>query len=96
MCDKRPSAGPPLTAALTMSPNPPQVSLENCTHVVDLELPGDDPADHLSRDTGTWRVVAREPFLDASQSPALSRALFIPWWSPRRNTYADYVVVERR
>lgn len=73
-----------------------QVVLANCTHVVDLELPGDDPAEHLSRHEATWRVVAREPFLDASHSPALARALFIPWWSPRRNTYADYVLVERR
>ena len=42
-----------------------------------------------------WVAVGEYAFLDASRSPALSRAFFVPGWSRERNTYGAVVVYER-
>ena len=39
-----------------------------------------------------WRD---RPFLDAAHSPGWSRALYIPYLSKKRNTFARYVVRRR-
>ena len=36
------------------------------------------------------------PFLDSAASPSLTRALYVPWLSARKNRWADYVLYERR
>ena len=37
-----------------------------------------------------WDLLASEPFVDVQRSPALTRALHIPFWSKRRNIIAQY------
>lgn len=40
----------------------------------------------------SWRVIWRAPFLDAPNSPPLSRAFYVPYWSTKRNKYGTYRV----
>ena len=40
----------------------------------------------------SWTLLWEAPFLDASRSPALSRAFFVPGWSSKRNVYGTYRV----
>ena len=43
-----------------------------------------------------WRRALAVPFLDSAASPSLTRALYVPWLSARKNRWADYVLYERR
>ena len=44
----------------------------------------------------TWKVVATQPFLDAGQSPALTRAFYIPRLSPLKNKWLSYELLKRK
>ena len=43
-----------------------------------------------------WKLLASEPFVDASHSPALTRALYIPYISQQRNSVAQYQLFQRQ
>jgi len=40
----------------------------------------------------SWEPVATLPFLDAERSPSLTRALYLPFLSPRHNTFGTYIL----
>ena len=42
-----------------------------------------------------WVRTAAAPMVDAAKSPALTRALYIPGVSHRRNTYVDFVLLKQ-
>ena len=76
--------------------------LAECTHAVELVPRGRAPgADSLAaaiaaRPEREWRRALAVPFLDSAASPSLTRALYVPWLSARKNRWADYVLYERR
>ena len=47
-------------------------------------------------DAETWHRLAELPFVDASRSPALTRALYIPFVSASRNAMGSYQLLQRR
>jgi alpha-1,2-mannosyltransferase len=70
------------------------VSLDQCDYLVDLDLIN-QKEEHYMEDTEHWKTIAQEPFLDASKSPTLTRAFYIPMLSENQNTYAAYVALQR-
>lgn len=78
------------------------VPLRACSYVVDFEPSGaqggggegGDDGPRLSAERG-WEVVRSVPFLDARRSPALTRALWLPWLSARKNAWGQYVLLKR-
>ena len=49
-----------------------------------------------SAPSNAWWVATRTfPFLDQANSPALSRAFYVPGWSAAKNAYGKYVVYRR-
>jgi hypothetical protein len=42
------------------------------------------------------QVVALRPFLDAANSPALSRAFYVPGWSAAKNSFGQYRLSRRK
>lgn len=65
-----------------------------CDYVVDLDLLHQrEPHYFQQRD---WEIVFEAPFLDSTNSPQLTRALFVPFISPGRNTYGRYQLLRRR
>ena len=49
----------------------------------------------VERTEARWVIVNEAPFLDAANSPMLTRAFYVPWWSTDRNTYGSYRVYKR-
>ena len=49
----------------------------------------------VERTEARWVIVNEAPFLDAANSPTLTRAFYVPWWSTDRNTYGSYRVYKR-
>jgi hypothetical protein len=62
---------------------------------VDLDLPTQKETHYnLEQD---WEVIASYPFLDASNSPnAFFRAFYVPYLSPKHNTFANYYLLRNR
>ncbi|KAK3280180.1 hypothetical protein CYMTET_11972 [Cymbomonas tetramitiformis] len=48
-----------------------------------------------SQVSGVWHIVAKKAFLDASQSPTLTRALYIPVLSGKKNVFGQYLLLQR-
>lgn len=46
-------------------------------------------------DGKTWKVLRQDRFVDATASPALARALYIPSWSSQRLTWLQYAILGR-
>jgi len=42
-----------------------------------------------------WKILAKVPFLDKAESPAATRALYVPWLSPQRNVYEQHYMWQR-
>eukprot|EP01116_Phalansterium_solitarium_P024330 TRINITY_DN8892_c0_g1_i1.p1 TRINITY_DN8892_c0_g1~~TRINITY_DN8892_c0_g1_i1.p1 ORF type:complete len:638 (+),score=175.74 TRINITY_DN8892_c0_g1_i1:126-1916(+) len=70
------------------------VELSSCDYFVDFEFPGQTEA-RLSEDP-QWSVAFKEPFLDASSSPSLYRAFYVPFVTPKRVVYRDYTIFKRQ
>ena len=51
--------------------------------------------DAVSARWDAWAVTRTFPFLDQANSPALSRAFYVPGWSAAKNAYGKYVVYRR-
>ena len=43
-----------------------------------------------------WEKIGSVPFVDATLSPALPRALYIPFLSQHSNKWMEYVLLQRR
>jgi alpha-1,2-mannosyltransferase len=66
----------------------------SCDYIVDLDLVHQNEP-HYNLQHEQWRVLFSAPFLDATHSPALPRAFYIPFYSAQRNTFAPYQVLKR-
>ncbi|KAL4446276.1 hypothetical protein ABPG77_003083 [Micractinium sp. CCAP 211/92] len=71
-------------------------SAANCSYVVTLRDRASGRVIDELGDLASWEEVAALPFLDAAQSPALTRAFYIPWLSPAKNRHMDYVLLRQR
>ncbi|KAK9862164.1 hypothetical protein WJX84_007027 [Apatococcus fuscideae] len=60
-------------------------SIDECAFLVKLQ--NESPPHY---DTKDWRLLASRRFLEAEQSPPLTRALYIPFLSARSNVYTGY------
>lgn len=49
----------------------------------------------VERTLARWVIAYEAPFLDAANSPAFTRAFYVPWWSANRNAYGSYRVYRR-
>lgn len=70
-----------------------QTTIDQCDFIVDLRL--QDQAEEPYSALPEWEVVWSAPFLDAAQSPMLTRAFFIPRLV-KRNVYATHEVLRRK
>jgi len=68
------------------------VERELCDYLIDLAV-GED-AGLLNADG--WKPVMCMKFLDTENSPALIRSFYLPYFSQRVNTYANYCLLQRR
>lgn len=66
--------------------------VKDCKYLVDFEMPKSDSLRSLHPDI-LWEVVASEDFVEASLSPALTRALYIPLVSKRMNAVGKYMLL---
>lgn len=73
--------------------------LRDCDYLVDLDFPLHPTSSPLEPryaiDTKTWERVSCKPFLDASHSRLLTRALWMPgeaWQS--QNEFGDYCLLK--
>lgn len=64
-------------------------------NLLELALAGGSSALHAV-DSDAWWVIAREPFVEASKSPALWRALYIPVLSARHVHWAHQVLLSSK
>lgn len=68
--------------------------IQECDFVIDFE--------HSKRERlvshgniSQWETIVNYPFLDASLSPSLYRAFYIPWISKQKNYFGDYKMYRR-
>jgi alpha-1,2-mannosyltransferase len=47
-------------------------------------------------DPAQWQVMREERFLNAAESPSLTRAFYIPFITSKRNSWSSYVLLKRR
>jgi alpha-1,2-mannosyltransferase len=69
------------------------IPLEKCHYLVDLQLEHDEPL--IADNDDKWELIHREPFLDAKQSPTLTRAFYIPTVSETKNVFGEYQIFKR-
>eukprot|EP01029_Cantina_marsupialis_P025929 TRINITY_DN68847_c1_g5_i1.p1 TRINITY_DN68847_c1_g5~~TRINITY_DN68847_c1_g5_i1.p1 ORF type:complete len:513 (+),score=67.46 TRINITY_DN68847_c1_g5_i1:202-1740(+) len=70
------------------------VHLSSCDFIVDLEL-DDQQEEYLSKHKDFIKIYSTS-FLDASQSPSLTRAFYIPFLSEKKNVFAEYVLLKKK
>ena len=69
---------------MNMEENSRYTPIESCHYIVDLKLTENYPG---------YGVLTEEDFLDANNSPVLTRAFYIPYYSDLKNTYIKYQVL---
>jgi len=68
----------------------------SCDFFIGLAEHREGPAAWWAEDpSSSWRRIASLPFVDASLSPLLPRALYIPYLSRLRNRWMQYVLLQR-
>ena len=74
------------------------VPLASCDYLVEIDLPGAAVGGGADAALGTeeWTITRAYPFLDATRSPTLSRALYIPGYSAKRNVFTEIRLYRRR
>ena len=71
-------------------------SAEKCEYAVTLQ-DGDTWLDgEVLGSKKDWEIVAEKDFLDASKSPPLTRAFYIPTISPKKNTWMKYLLLKNQ
>ena len=69
----------------------------NCDYMVDSDYSEFSTHDRpYSKMKDIWSVVYTSRFLDASKSPSLLRAFYVPFLSERFCTYVDYNLLKNR
>mmetsp|Transcript_13042 Transcript_13042/g.26069 ORF Transcript_13042/g.26069 Transcript_13042/m.26069 type:complete len:549 (+) Transcript_13042:210-1856(+) len=75
-------------------------SADGCDYFVTSSTHHDDATRHMIDgavlDQEKWKVRASVPMVDTAASPALFRALYIPFLSEKRNTWMTYILLERK
>jgi alpha-1,2-mannosyltransferase len=91
------AAPPQLNDQNTREPQNFWESAENCDYAVTLRDPRTGWLDSgvLGPETD-WEVISSHPFLDAGQSPPLTRAFYIPRLSPLKNKWLSYELVLKK
>ncbi|KAL0477220.1 alpha-1,2-mannosyltransferase [Acrasis kona] len=69
------------------------VPVDTCDYIVDLDLENQKEDKYIDDDGFT--LIYSAPFLDAERSPTLSRAFYIPFYSPKKNTFAEYHLLKK-
>lgn len=69
---------------------------DNCTFFVTTMDSTSTTGDPLALNGTQWKVLASELFLDAANSPSLTRAFFIPWYSAKHNKWIRYCLLARK
>lgn len=69
------------------------VSPSSCEYIIDLDLPSQREP-HYGQEG--FEVLYSSPFLDASRSPSLYRAFYIPKLSDEKNVFAEYQLLRQR
>ncbi len=64
--------------------------------MVDLDVAAPAPLEPNYRSHAGFEPVACAPFLDAAATPALHRALFVPWLTARHALYREYCLLRRK
>ena len=77
-----------------------KVDINSCHYLVDVNFPLHNPSHHeprYARDSEAWDRVTCAPFLDAANSPMLTRMLYIGLtaWQ-ERNAFGDYCLLKNR
>ncbi|KAF9074855.1 glycosyltransferase family 22 protein [Rhodocollybia butyracea] len=77
------------------------VPVSSCTHLIDLDYPShtsnSSREPRYAVETDSWDRVECQPFLDAQNSPLLSRVLWAPGEQWRSlNTWGDYCLLRNR
>lgn len=66
------------------------ISLSDCHFVLDLDY-------HENREklfpSNNWELLSSFPFIDASRSPTLARAFYIPFYSSKKNSYYSFFLL---
>lgn len=75
-------------------------SADACDYFVTSSTRDDGAIQHMMDgavlEQGDWKVRGSAPMVDTVASPALFRALYIPFLSVRRNTWMTYILLERK
>lgn len=77
------------------------MDVSDCDYLVDLDFPSHPRESALEprfiKQTGIWDTVYCQKFLDAANSPTLSRILWLPGqnWQ-NKNEYGDYCILRNR
>ncbi|XP_076034373.1 alpha-1,2-mannosyltransferase ALG9-like isoform X2 [Oratosquilla oratoria] len=67
------------------------VALSECHYLIDTDRVEETAREpRYAKRTSDWIVKHTVPFLDASKSPQLLRAFYVPWLTEKHCTYVDY------
>eukprot|EP00941_MAST-03F_sp_MAST-3F-sp1_P005712 g5712.t1 len=67
------------------------VSLDSCDYLIETSESGS-----IIEDEKHWKVVWSSPFLNAKETSFISRILYIPWFSDKKNAFYDYMLYQRK
>jgi alpha-1,2-mannosyltransferase len=70
------------------------VTPDKCDYMVDFDFEGQKEERYAL--SNQWEPAIKAKFLDASKSPALTRAFYIPKLSQERNVFGTYYVLKRK
>ena len=70
---------------------------EECHYLVDLDI-GPEDGNRVYNNSAIegsdrWEQIYQVPFLDGSNSPRFSRVFYVPFYSQRKNSYYNYVLL---
>ncbi|KAM6157892.1 alpha-1,2-mannosyltransferase ALG9 isoform 2-T2 [Rhynchocyon petersi] len=73
------------------------IDINKCHYLVDLDSERETPREpKYSSNREEWISLAYRPFLDASRSPKLLRAFYVPFLSDQYTVYANYTILKPR
>ncbi|XP_063111814.1 alpha-1,2-mannosyltransferase ALG9 isoform X3 [Cavia porcellus] len=73
------------------------IDISKCHYLVDLDIMRETPREpKYSSNREEWIGLVHRPFLDASRSPRLLRAFYVPFLSDQYTVYANYTIFKSR